>query len=133
MNRSRFSAVLMMTFLSALAWAGSQGKWINVHVHEVSEQTTVDIRLPLDFIAAAIDAVDTPEFRQGKIKLDFKHHDHQEAGEGEVEGEVTVRHEHPDVDWVPLMKKMKLSSGLLYLIFNGPNVSMKLIKVCCKC
>jgi len=122
MNRTRFAALIFITLFSALAWAGSQGKWINVHVYEASEQTTVDVRLPLDFIAAAIDAVDTPEFRQGKIKLDFDHHDAENAVE--AEGTVTIHHGHPDVDWVPLLKKMKDLPDGEYVKVDSPDAKV---------
>ena len=105
MIRCRPAAILALSLLASSAFAQPKGKWINIHVRDAAEQTTVDVRLPLDFIAAAIDAVDTPEFKNGKIRLDF----HSRAHEGavEAEGDVTVHADHPDVNWAPLLKKMK--------------------------
>jgi len=125
MNRFRFAAAAAVLLLSALAPAGSHGKWINVHVRQASEQTTVDVRLPLDFIALAIDAVDTPEFRHGKVRLDFSHHDCD--GDAKAEGDVKVRADHPDVNWVPLLKKMKDLPQGEYVKVDSPdaNVSIK--------
>jgi hypothetical protein len=122
MSRFRFAAAATAVLLSALAMAGSHGKWINVHVRQASEKTTVDVRLPLDFIALAIDAVDTPEFKHGKVRINF--HSRGDAVEGE--GEVEVRNSRPDVNWVPLLKKMKDLPQGEYVKVDSPDAKVSI-------
>jgi len=124
MNRSRFAAAATVLLLSALAQAGSHGKWINVHVRQASEQTTVDVRLPLDFIALALDAVDTPEFRHGKMRLDFKHHDRD--GDVKSDGDGKARADQPDVNWVTLLKKMKDLPEGEYVKVDSPDAKISI-------
>lgn len=137
MTRNAMLRIAIVMLVGALGYAGPTNKWVNVHVFDPSEQTTVDVRLPLDFIGAAIDAVNTPEFQKGKITLDFsKHH---EGDEGEIEGEIEAevkaevdaalkkegvtitRHGAPDVDWVPLLKQMKTLPDSEFVKVDSPD------------
>ncbi|GEM_PF-672799 len=118
---------IAITALAALALAGPKTKWVNVHVFDPSDQTTVDVRLPLDFIGAAIDAVNTPEFRQGKITLDFGTHggeiEAEAKGEAEPkrEGVVRVRHGRSEVDWVALLKQVKALPDSEFVKVDSPD------------
>jgi hypothetical protein len=131
MNGNAVLRIAIVMLVAALGCAGPQTQWVNVHVFDPSEQTTVDVRLPLDFIGAAIDAVNTPEFRNGKITLDFaKHH---EGAEGEIEAEVEAEVDaalkegvpitHPGamaMDWVPLLQKMKTLPDSEFVKVDSP-------------
>jgi hypothetical protein len=131
MNGNAVLRIAIVMLVAALGYAGPQTKWVNVHVFDPSEQTTVDVRLPLDFIGAAIDAVNTPEFRNGKITLDFaKRHEDEGEIEAEVEAEVDAaqkkegvtitHHGAPDVDWVPLLQKMKTLPDSEFVKVDSP-------------
>ena len=133
MTRNATLRIAIVMLVAALGYAGPKTKWVNVHVFDPSEQTTVDVRLPLDFIGAAIDAVNTPEFQKGKITLNFGGH-HEEGVEGEIEAEVNAEvdaalkkegvtvHHHgaPDVDWVPLLKQMKTLPDSEFVKVDSP-------------
>lgn len=133
MNWNGILRIAIVMLVAAFGFAGPKTKWVNVHVFDPSEQTTVDVRLPLDFIGAAIDAVNTPEFQKGKITLDFGGHHHGEEGEIEAEvnaevdaalkkeGIVSVHHHGaPDVDWVPLLKQMKTLPDSEFVKVDSP-------------
>lgn len=133
MTRNVILRTVIVMLVAALGYAGPKTKWVNVHVFDPAEQTTVDVRLPLDFIGAAIDAVNTPEFQKGKITLDFSGHHDDDEGEIEAEvraevdaelskaGVVRVHHGHPDVDWIPLLKQMKTLPDSEFVKVDSPD------------
>lgn len=63
---------LLLGAAAAQEKAPAPTKWVNIHVVEAKDKTTVDVRVPLSLLAVAIDSIKSDEFVNGKIKIDIK-------------------------------------------------------------
>jgi len=71
MKKATLILGVLLVLFCGLTLAENSGKWINIHVEDGSDDTKVDVRVPLSLIAVAMDCVQTERFRDGKFKIDF--------------------------------------------------------------
>ncbi len=84
----RSKAVILaavFTLLGPLALAGG-GKWLNVHVTERTDDTEVNIHVPMSLVSIALDAVETGRVHHGRLRVCM--HDH-------------------DLDWQEIVRELK--------------------------
>ena len=72
MTRKLFLMIALALMVSVVVYGADKIKWLNIHVVEPSEETTVEVHVPLSLVHAAIASVKTEEFHDGKIKLDLE-------------------------------------------------------------
>lgn len=64
-----FFFLLGLVMLAGITFAEAPTRWINVHVLDLSDNTKVDVRVPLSLVSVALDCVKTDQLANGKLKL----------------------------------------------------------------
>lgn len=74
MKKLLFTLLALGCLMAAGVVAQEQAptKWINVHVVDAKDKTTVDVRVPLSLLTVAIDCIKSDEIVNGKLKIDLK-------------------------------------------------------------
>jgi len=70
MKRTALMMSIILLISGGLALSATE-KWINIHVQEADEDTTVDVRVPVALLAVALDCIHTEQIKNGKLKLDM--------------------------------------------------------------
>jgi hypothetical protein len=63
---------LLAAGVQAQEKAPTPAKWVNIHVVETQDKTTVDVRVPLSLVAVVLDSIKTEEIHDGRIKIEIK-------------------------------------------------------------
>lgn len=72
MNRTALALIVIASLAFALpAFAGDNGRWVNVHVTENESNTNVEVHLPLDLVLTVLRNIDVENFHGGRVDLDF--------------------------------------------------------------
>ena len=72
MKRKLMTLVAVVALLAApAAFAGDDGRWINVHVTENSSNTNVEVHLPLNLVLTVLRNVDVENFHGGHVDLEL--------------------------------------------------------------
>ncbi len=85
MARKRLFIVALIAAVACTAGA-TDGRWLNVHVTEAEDNTTVKVHLPLSLILTVIEGINVDGFEAGKVELHM----------GEM-----------DVDWQTILGSLK--------------------------
>lgn len=80
--------LIIATLIAAVACTvgATDGRWLNVHVTEAEDNTTVKVHLPLSLVLTVIEGINVEGFEAGKVELHM----------GDI-----------DVDWVTMLAALK--------------------------
>lgn len=68
MARKYFFIFILIAALAGSAGA-TEGRWLNVHVTEAEDNTTVKVHLPLSLVLTVIEGINVEGFEAGKVEL----------------------------------------------------------------
>lgn len=120
------TSLIILTF--SFAFSEEKVKWINVHVSEPAEETEVKIHLPFTLVTAAVQAVKTEDFDQGKVKL------HLEDTEIDIVALLREIKKAPDGEYVKVEDKeadvlITKKRGTIYIDVNEKKGEKAKVKV----
>jgi hypothetical protein len=127
LRKTIFIASLIVLSFS-FAFSEEKVKWINVHVSESAEETDVKIHLPFTLVTAAVQAVKTKDFDQGKVKL------HLEDTDIDIVTLLQEIKKAPDGEYVKVEDKeanvlITKKSGTIYIDVNEKTGEKAKVKV----
>ncbi len=109
MKRKWIPLALLALMVSGTALAGAEGHWLHVRVEESGgDGEKVNVNIPLSLVMAIIPAIETDEFRGGRINLDA----------GEID----------DIDLHAVLKAFRESPDADYVTIDGRDESVRVSK-----
>ncbi len=109
MKQKWITLALMICLTAGTALAGADGHWLHVRVEEKGGHgEKVNVNIPLSVILAILPAIETDEFRGGRINI----------GRGEIE----------DVDLHAVLKAFKDAPDADFVTIEGRNESVRVSK-----
>ena len=82
MKKKWITLAMLFCLTAGTAWAGASGHWLHVRVQEDGDDgERISVNIPLSLVQAILPAIETDEFRGGRIDL----------GHGEIEDNLTIR------------------------------------------
>ena len=109
MKRKSITLALMICLTAGTALAGADGHWLHVRVEESGgDGEKVNVNIPLSVVMAILPAIETEEFRGGRINI----------GRGEIE----------DLDLHEILKAFKDSPDAQFVTIEGGDESVSVSK-----
>ena len=109
MKRKWITLALMVCLTAGTALAGADGHWLHVRVEERGDNgEKVNVNIPLSVILAILPAIETDEFRGGRINI----------GRGEIE----------DVDLRAVLQAFKDAPDADFVTIDGRDESVRVSK-----
>ncbi len=100
-----FAGVALITAAAALG--GEATRWLNVHVVDGHDDTTVELRLPMSLVLTVLKAVDTDEFRNGRVDIEL---------------------DDCDVDWMAIMNEVRAAPDGDYVKVDDRDAHVTVVK-----
>ena len=107
MLRKTFIIVSLLVLSLSFAFCEEKVKWINININEPSEETNVQVHLPLSLINAAVKSVNTEDMHLGKVKLPV---------------------EKSEVDFVQVLQEIKKAPDADYVKIDDKNAYVVVTK-----
>ncbi|NIM63502.1 MAG: hypothetical protein GTO30_18230, partial [Acidobacteria bacterium] len=108
MKRKWIPLALMLCLATGTALAGADAHWLHVRVEEAGDGEKVNVNIPLSVVMAILPAIETDEFRGGRIDL----------GHGEID----------DIDLHAVLKAFKDSPDADFVTIEGRDESVRVSK-----
>ena len=108
MKRKWITFALMVCLTTGTALAGADGHWLHVRVEESGDGEKVNVNIPLSVVMAILPAIETDEFRNGRINI----------GRGEIE----------DIDLHEVLKAFKDAPDADFVTIEGRDESVRVSK-----